>query len=367
MLESVRQLASIELLAVGEDDTLSARHRTWFAQRVERVAPDIGRTGRPEVMRDLAADHDNVRRAISTAIATGDGPLALRICTAMAPFWTSHGDWTEGSEHLERALDLPGTEVGRLRGQALVALGSLLLLRGELVEAEARFSEGRRIATEATDDVTLAHALAGEGYVEFRHSHLAQAQAKWESALTRAESAGEDRVTAGILRSLAIAAASGGRQDETGELIDRAITLARSTGDDQQLRLLLGSAAERNLWLGDYQGAEDAYGDALALASAIGDLSARPLLLAELGWVRLLRGDIVTAEQLAIEAADLAGGLGNRRVLAQALRLQGEALLRRGEPECRRRTVRQGAPGGRGAGGTGRGGWGALLAGLSGA
>ena len=133
--------------------------------------------------------------------------------------------------------------------------------------------------------MTLAHALAGEGYVEFRHSHLAQAQAKWESALTRAESAGEDRVAAGILRSLAIAAASGGRQDQTGELIDRAITLARSTGDDQQLRLLLGSAAERNLWLGDYQGAEDAYGDALALASAIGDLSARPLLLAELGWV----------------------------------------------------------------------------------
>ena len=109
------------------------------------------------------------------------------------------------------------------------------------------------MATEATDDVTLAHALAGEGYVEFRHSHLAQAQAKWESALKRAESAGEDRVAAGILRSLAIAAASGGRQDETGELIDRAITLARSTGDDQQLRLLLGSAAERNLWLGDYQ------------------------------------------------------------------------------------------------------------------
>ena len=137
MLESVRQLASIELRAVGEEDILSARHRTWFAQRVERVAPDIGRTGRPEVMRDLAADHDNVRRAISTAIGNGDGPLALRICTAMSPFWTSHGDWTEGSEHLESALDVPGTEVGRLRGRALVALGSLLLLRGELVEAES--------------------------------------------------------------------------------------------------------------------------------------------------------------------------------------------------------------------------------------
>ena len=95
--------------------------------------------------------------------------------------------------------------------------------------------------------------------------------------------------------------------------------------------MLLGSAAEMRLWLGDYQAAEDAYGDALALASSIGDLSARPLLLAELGWVALLRGDVVTAERLSVEAAELAEDLGNRRVLAHALRLQGEALLRRGD------------------------------------
>ena len=110
--------------------------------------------------------------------------------------------------------------------------------------------------------------------------------------------------------------------------------MARRTGDDQQLRLLLGSAAERHLWLGDYQAAEDAYGDALALASAIGDLSARPLLLAELGWVGLLRGALVTAEHLSIEAAELAEDLGNRRVWAHALRLKGEALLRRGDPDA---------------------------------
>jgi tetratricopeptide (TPR) repeat protein len=98
--------------------------------------------------------------------------------------------------------------------------------------------------------------------------------------------------------------------------------------------LLLGSAAERHLWLGDYQAAEDAYGDALALASAIGDLSARPLLLAELGWVGLLRGALVTAEHLSIEAAELAEDLGNRRVWAHALRLKGEALLSRWDPDA---------------------------------
>ena len=46
----------------------------------------------------------------------------------------------------------------------------------------------------------------------------------------------------------------------------------------------------------------------------------------------LLRGDVVTAERLSVEAAELAEDLGNRRVWANALRLRGESLLRKGDP-----------------------------------
>jgi predicted ATPase/class 3 adenylate cyclase len=332
MLDSVRELAAIELEAAAEDDELAARHRAWFALRVERMEADVGRTGRPDVMRSLAADQDNVRRAIATAIAAGDGTAALRICTAMAPFWTSHGDWTEGCERLRSAVDGPGASDPRLRGRALVALGNLLLLCGDLAEAEARFTEAHGLATDADDDVVLARALAGQGYLAFRRSRLADSQVLWEQALKRADRAGDERLAAGILRSLAIAAGSSGRQDLAGQLLDRGVALARRTGDDQQLRLLLGSAAEMNLWLGNYQTAEGAYGNALEIASAIGDLSARPLLLAELGWVALLRGDAHTAERLASEGAELAEDLGNPRVWAHALRLKGEALMRRGDP-----------------------------------
>ena len=68
------QLAAIELEAAGEDDELAARHRTWFADRVERVEPEIGRSGQPQVMADLAADQDNVRRAIDTGSLRGTTP-----------------------------------------------------------------------------------------------------------------------------------------------------------------------------------------------------------------------------------------------------------------------------------------------------
>lgn len=329
MLESVRELGALELAAAGEVDELAARHRSWYARRVEETQDVIGRKGAADVMSDLAADHDNVRRALDTAVDAGDAAVALRICAAMAPFWTSHGDWTEGCDRLRAALALPGGD-GALRGRALVAAGNLLLLRGDLAAAEAHFAEARERSDASGDDITLARALSGAGYIAFRRSQLAEAQAHWEEALDRAERAGDERVGAGILRSLAIAVGSRGRQDRAGELLERAIAAARRTRDDQLLRMLLGSAAERHLWLGHYEMAADEYGDALALATAIGDLSARPLLLAEIGWVALLRGDVATAERLAVEAAELAEDLGNRRVLAHALRLRGEAELRQG-------------------------------------
>ncbi|HET6662873.1 MAG TPA: adenylate/guanylate cyclase domain-containing protein [Acidimicrobiales bacterium] len=330
MLESIRELAALELIAAGESDRLAARHRDWYARRVEEIGSAVGLRGQGDVMVELAADHDNIGRAVDAAVAAGDVDRARRICVAMTPFWMTRGAWTEGSERLQAALALPGGEPG-LRGRTLVARGSLLLLRGDLDDAARHFEEGGGLVEAAADDVALARALSGLGYVAFRQSRLGEAQADWEHALIRAEAAGDDRVAAGILRSLAIAAGSSGAQDRAAELLDRAVALAQQAGDDQLRRLLLGSSAEVHLWLGHYRVAADTYGDALDLASTIGDVSARPLLLAELGWVALLVGDIASAHRLSVDAAELAEELGNRRVAAHALRLTGEALLRRGD------------------------------------
>jgi len=330
MLESIRELGVLELAEGGGTEEFSRRHRTWVLGRVEAVEDRIGRKGQAAVIAELAEERDNIRRAIESAVSAQDAKIGLRICTAMTRYWTSNGDWTEGSEQLGNVLALSGGDRG-LRGRAIVALGSLLLLRGELEEADRCFGRARELAAAAGDDVNMARALLYAGYVAFRHSHLAEAKALWEDALTRAQSGGDQRVSASVLRSLAIVAGTEGRQDRAGELLDQAIGLAQVSGDDQLLRLLLGSSAEMNIWLGRYQVAEKAYGDALSLAAEIGDFSARPLLLAELGWVAILRGDPLTAQRLSIESAELAEDLGTPRVLAHALRLGGEALMRLGD------------------------------------
>lgn len=332
MLESLRELAALELAAVGESDALAQRHRSWFVDRVELVSDDLGRAGQEAVLGELVADHDNVRLALDTAQAAGEVNTSLRLATAMSPFWTSHGDWSEGAERLAAALALDNGDLTS-RAKAHAALGGLQLLRGELAEAAACFAAAHAAATSLGDDATLARTLVGSGYVAFRNSDLATARADWEQALHHAEEAGDERVTASVLRSLAIAAGSAGDQEQAERLLDRAIEAARHAQDDQQLRLLLGSAAELELWRGHLERAASMYGQALSLASSIGDLSARPLLVAELGWVALLRGDPATAYRLGVEATELSEDLDSRRVLAHALRLTGEALARQGRSD----------------------------------
>jgi predicted ATPase/class 3 adenylate cyclase len=330
MLGSVHELALLELQRTGEAGDLAERHRDWFTRRAEALGPDIGLRGRGEVVASLLSDLDNVRLALATATEAGDSDRALRTAAAMSPFWISHGDWSAGVGYLRDALALSGS-TGLFRGRALAALGSLLLLRGETAEAEADFQEAKELASSHGDEITQARSASGLGYAAFRRSELAAATASWQEALEHAERAGDERVSAGILRSLAIAAGSRGDQVLAGSLLDRAIASAEHARDDQLLRLLLGPRAEIDLWLGRYAEARDLYGQALELASTIGDLSARPLLLCELGWVALLTGDLVTAVELASDAAELAEDVGNRRTLASALRLRGEALVRRCE------------------------------------
>ena len=64
------------------------------------------------------------------------------------------------------------------------------------------------------------------GYIAFRGSRLSDSETCWRRALAHAEAAGDDRVAAGVLRSLAVAAGSRGDQSVAGELLERGIKIS---------------------------------------------------------------------------------------------------------------------------------------------
>ena len=102
-------------------------------------------------------------------MVAGDSSTGLRLCIAMGPFWLAGLHWNEGIARLRAVLDLPGDD-DRLRARALATAGQLLLLRGDLADADALFTEARTRAAAGHDDLALARALSGAGLIAFRAS-----------------------------------------------------------------------------------------------------------------------------------------------------------------------------------------------------
>ena len=323
LLETIRAYAAGKLSGTGEQAELRDRHLAWFLDLAELAEPLLAGPGRGRLMRSLEADQENFRRALDHSVETGAIDRGLRLATALAPFWTSHGNWKEACGYFEELLPLASDDVPHL-GKALVAAGNMFLLRGDYARSEVLFEGAHTWADAAGDAGILAQSLSGLGYIAFRRSRQDEAEALWTEALDASRKAGDSRVAATVLRSLAISAGARGDQQRCADLLDEGLALASKGRDEQTRRLLLSSAAEMNLWMGRYVLARDQYAEALQLADEIGDQSGRASLLADLGWIGFLRGEYDEARTYAAEAISVAAAADNKRVWAGGLRLMGE-------------------------------------------
>jgi predicted ATPase len=323
LLETIRAYAADKLDGTGEGADLRDRHLAWFLDLAEQAEPRLAGAGRGRLMQALEADHENFRRALDHSVETGATDRGLRLAAALAPFWTSHGNWKEACDYLEELVRLASDDAPHL-SKALVAAGNMFMLRGDYARSEALLERAHTRASAAGATDILAQSLSGLGYIAFRRSRQDAAEALWNDALRASRKAGHGRVAATVLRSLAIAAGSRGDQQRCARLLEEGLALASKAGDEQLRRLLLGSAAEMNLWMGRYVLARDQYAEALRLADEIGDQSGRASLLADLGWIGLLRGEYDEAREYASEAVSIAAAVGNKRVWAGGLRLMGE-------------------------------------------
>ena len=328
LLETIRAYAADKLSGTGEQAELRDRHLAWFLDLAELAEAQLAGSGRRRLMQALEADQENFRRALGHSVETRAVDCGLRLAAALAPFWTSHGNWKEACGYFEELLQLAPDDAPTL-SKALVAAGNIFILRGDYATSEVLLERAQTRARAAGDADLLAQSLSGLGYIAFRKSRHDEAEALWTEALDAGRKAGDSRA-ATVLRSLAISAGARGDQQRCAHLLEEGLALASKGRDEQLRRLLLSSTAEMNLWMGRYDVARDQYAKALQLADEIGDQTGRASLLADLGWIGFLRGEYHEAQTCAAEAVSVAAPVGNKRVWAGGLRLMGELSACRG-------------------------------------
>jgi predicted ATPase/DNA-binding SARP family transcriptional activator len=184
MLETIREYAHAKLHDSGETKQIGRRHTGYFLSLAEAACAEPDWSGPAGVNWDvrLAAEHDNLRAALSFARDVGDKTLLLRLAGALGSrFWWHLGHLREGRWWLEQAL-VANAASAEARALALAAITAIAHEQND-VAAMLKWGEAEVELARSRDDlnglqhglVALAQAAASQGELEQATSLFSEA------------------------------------------------------------------------------------------------------------------------------------------------------------------------------------------------
>lgn len=342
LLETMRAYALDRLGEAGETERARDRHRDFYLEFAERIAPELLTPEQPEFLELLDPEDANFTLAIEHASAT-EPDKALRLSVALTLWWRLRSHFAQGEAGFARSLEAQGSP--ELRARALWGHAYLRTFAGALDVAFPAAQQALEAAEMIGDHSTAARALWLIGITtmwpdpigsrpgleraldlavatgdEFARMHTTQALGMThllqedhhsmvpfhEEALALAERLGQQDALAWHWIAMALGAWIGGDLERVADAGKRAFDIARRAGD-----IVTETAAVAGLCI-----AESEAGRA-------------PRALEQLGIVReraVARGGVflLSAVDLAMGLAHAADGRAEQaRSAFEALILQG--------------------------------------------
>ncbi|NBE49921.1 BTAD domain-containing putative transcriptional regulator [Streptomyces boluensis] len=349
LLESVAAYCQ-ERLRDSEFDRVRRAHARHYADFAERADSFLRGSDQEQWLRRLDAETANVRGALDSAAADGDGVLMRRLVHAMVWYWYLRGRLTEATRWLGVAVGLPGRPAPDdaaaedtaedLSGTAAWRTGMSLLTGSP--EGDAR--HGRDILASYEDirdphERTRAGWFLGHAVTRFGDRAVGEELMDRVLAASRAL---DDRwgIAAGLstrgMQTYVCGDLTASRQQG-----QESLALFRQTGDrwgQLQAMGVLGRLAEIE---GDYAEAARLHQDGLRIAEDLGLWTDASMRWSELGRIALLNGEHARADEfhergrkLAVEQGDKPAEEFAELGLALSARRQGrldvaQPLLRR--------------------------------------
>jgi non-specific serine/threonine protein kinase len=195
MLETVREYAWERLATAGELTAARRAHAYFFVALAEEAAPKLNGHDQRSWHLRLDREHDNLRAALRWLLdqdEPAEQEVALRLAGALGEFWWRRGYHAEGRRWLEVAFTHSPHEVDpAVRIRALLALGGILTIQGEVIQAQAMLGEGLALAEQWDDQNSVALALTSLGLRAIYAGEIADGTRLLHDALRRWESLGD--------------------------------------------------------------------------------------------------------------------------------------------------------------------------------
>ncbi len=201
MLETIREYG-LELLDASEEaDQIRRAHSAYFLALAERYEYGALLPAGDHILALLEAEHANLRAALGWLQDTGEVGLLMRLAAALGRFWSELGHYQEGRDWLEYSLAHGGTAADR--ANTLVCLGMIEVFQGMHEKAEDSLTEGLAGCRDQGDIFNAGMALLGLGTLATLQGDLGRGAAFLEECLAISQQVTDGRL-AGIMTGWAL-------------------------------------------------------------------------------------------------------------------------------------------------------------------
>ncbi len=339
LLDTIREYAAERLIAAGEQDALSLRHRDHVLDLVEETADRMFRRGEPAwpvrlaIFRRGIAEYGNLRIALATCLAHGHTDEGLRLCIGLRNIWVPHGDQREAASWFDRFLAADAGQVSPMvRGRALVGRADIAFDLQEYDVLLRSAKQGLELSRTCADDFTVPTALRALSQAALRAGRIGDATGLIDEAVTAAQAAGNDWEAGLTLAAKAAIAVREGKLKSAQRSYEAALEVLSDNvrWGVAQVQYGLGTVARAR---GDADMAVRHFEEATEIFR---DLEAWPEIarcVAGVGWIALSRGDLELAEDRLAEALRLNQVSGQRLGIARGLEAFAALAAARQQPE----------------------------------
>jgi non-specific serine/threonine protein kinase len=337
LLETIRQFAHEQLVALGKREDLQQRHAAYFLTLAEKAEEAWDTFEERDWLSRLEVERDNLQATIRWAIDQGNAEFAQRFNASLFSYWiycsrlTEARGWLEASLALRASVRTPASIA--TEAKALNAAGYAAMAQGDYTRAWSCFERAVTQYSELGDKRDIAWSLRGYAYVSMVRGDLAQAQPYIEQSLMLCGEAKDEWGIAWSLYDLGYLKLVQGDLTQAQTLLEEALERMQKHGIEYgAVRALLALGIMWRLQ-NELARAQKLYREALELHSQIHYLGSVADCLEGLAGIVVLRGQPVRAVRLFSAAQAHRKSFGWLRWIHSQATYEQDVALARGQLE----------------------------------
>ena len=255
MLETIRLYALSRLEEEGERDSVARRHLEWYLRFAEEGSEQEGTSGQQDWFFSLEAEQDNIRAALSWAVASHRSGEAAQLALAVRPFWIARAYHREALHWLEQilALDTVAPIDARLKVRLLNALGFVAQEVKSFELSTRYYTEALHLLQELGDTRGAVASLLNLGWKSFVEADLDAAERYAEEGLALARREGDLNSVGVALNLLSSTRIALGKLDGVIPAVEEALDIWRQLGNLHEVANTLSTYSQAERILGNLE------------------------------------------------------------------------------------------------------------------